>query len=91
MECFELLEGLDECEDVSNLDLVEKILAPKILNKTTVSNILMGVLKTRAKVLISPWNNNMFFFQFGKAEDRREVLMEAAWSVMGNLLVLQPL
>ncbi|KAL7230734.1 hypothetical protein ACSBR2_009087 [Camellia fascicularis] len=51
----------------------------------------MGVLKTRAKVSISPWNDNMFFFQFAKVEDRREVLMEAPWLVMGNLLVLQPL
>ncbi|KAI8003771.1 hypothetical protein LOK49_LG08G02746 [Camellia lanceoleosa] len=89
MDSFELLEGTDECEDVSHRCLVAKVLAPKLLNKPAVSNILLGAWKTRAGVSITPWNDNMYFFQFEDVEDRQRVLDESPWSVVGNLLVLQ--
>ncbi|GMP57767.1 hypothetical protein CsSME_00021706 [Camellia sinensis var. sinensis] len=91
MENFAFPEVLDECDDVSDLCLVGKILTAKSLNRTVVSNILLGAWKTRASVSISPWTGDIFLFQFTKAEDQRKVLSEAPWSVMGNLLVLQPL
>ncbi|KAL7175593.1 hypothetical protein ACSBR2_029233 [Camellia fascicularis] len=87
MDNFDLSKGLDECEDVSKLCLVGKILAPKILNKLDVSNILHRAWKTRADVSISPWNDNVFLFQYVEVEDRQKVLLEAPWLVMGKLLV----
>ncbi|KAI8009834.1 hypothetical protein LOK49_LG06G00399 [Camellia lanceoleosa] len=91
MEAFELPEVMDECEDVSHRCLVGKILAPKILNKPAVTNILPATWKTRVGVVITPWKENIFLFQFEDFEDRVRVLQEAPWSVMGSLLVLQPL
>ncbi|KAL7163699.1 hypothetical protein ACSBR2_039760 [Camellia fascicularis] len=91
MEAFELPEVTDECEDVSPRCLVGKIIAPKILNKPAVSNILLAAWKARAGVVITPWKENVFLFQFEDLEDRLRALQEAPWSVMGSLLVLQPL
>ncbi|KAL7198062.1 hypothetical protein ACSBR2_020557 [Camellia fascicularis] len=51
----------------------------------------MGAWKPRANITISPWSDNVFLFQFADMEDRRKALIEAPWSVMGFLLVLQPL
>ncbi|GMP72413.1 hypothetical protein CsSME_00030462 [Camellia sinensis var. sinensis] len=91
MEAFELPEVIDECEDVSHRCLVGKILALTILNKPAVTNILLATWKTRASVVITPWKENVFLFQFDDLEDRLRVLQEAPWSVMRSLLVLQPL
>ncbi|GMP54839.1 hypothetical protein CsSME_00019872 [Camellia sinensis var. sinensis] len=91
METLDLSEGCDECEDVSELCLVGKILNPKILNRTAISNILQSAWKPRSQLVISPWGDNVYLFQFSKSEDRCKVLAKAPWSVMGNLLVLQPL
>lgn len=70
MDSFELLEGTDECDDVSHRCLVGKVLAPKLLNKPAVSNILLGAWKTRAGVSITPWNDHVYFFQFEEIGDR---------------------
>ncbi|KAL7222004.1 hypothetical protein ACSBR1_023845 [Camellia fascicularis] len=51
----------------------------------------MKAWKPRANLGISSWSDNVFMFQFEKADDRQRVLQEAPWSVMGSLLVLQPL
>ncbi|KAL7205888.1 hypothetical protein ACSBR2_018744 [Camellia fascicularis] len=91
MEAFELSEVTNECEDVSPQCLVGKILAPKILNKPAVTNILLAAWKSRAGVVVTPWKENIFLFQFEDLEDRSRVLQEAPWSVIGNLLVLLPL
>ncbi|KAI8005809.1 hypothetical protein LOK49_LG07G01061 [Camellia lanceoleosa] len=91
LDCLDLQEGSDENVDISNLCLVGKILAPKTLNKNAVLNIIQGAWKSRANLVISSWSHNIFLFQFTDHEDRRRVLMEAPWSVMGYLLVLQPL
>lgn len=91
MEAFELPEVTDECEDVSPRCLVGKILAPKILNKPAVANILLAAWKSRAGVVVTPWKENIFLFQFQELEDRTRVLHEAPWSVMGHLLILMPL
>ncbi|KAI8020470.1 hypothetical protein LOK49_LG04G00467 [Camellia lanceoleosa] len=91
MESFALLEGTDEIEDVSERCLVGKILAPKNLNKQAVANIIHSAWKTRASVRISPWNENVYLFQFDDLEDLRRVLEDGPWSVMWSLLVLQPL
>ncbi|KAF5958422.1 hypothetical protein HYC85_005647 [Camellia sinensis] len=91
MESLALLEGTDETADVSERCSVGKILAPKNLNKQAVTNIIHSAWKTRASVRISPWNENVYLFQFDELEDRRGVLEDAPWSVMGSLLVLQPL
>ncbi|KAI7992412.1 hypothetical protein LOK49_LG12G01664 [Camellia lanceoleosa] len=91
METLNLSEDCDECEDVSELCLVGKILAPKILNRTAVSNILQSAWKPRSKLMISPWGDNVYMFQFADSKDRCKVLDKAPWSVMGNHLILQPL
>ncbi|KAL7264932.1 hypothetical protein ACSBR1_002812 [Camellia fascicularis] len=91
MYSFELPEVTDECEDVSHRCLVGKILAPKILHKPAVTKILLTAWKPRASVSITPWKENLYLFQFDDLEDRSRVLLEAPWSVMGSLLVLQTL
>ncbi|KAL7235124.1 hypothetical protein ACSBR1_018587 [Camellia fascicularis] len=91
IETLDLTKGCDECEDVSELCLVGKILALKILNRTAVSSILESAWKPRSKLVISSWGDNVYLFQFFESEDRCKVLDDAPWSVMGNLLVLQPL
>ncbi|KAL7243136.1 hypothetical protein ACSBR1_015537 [Camellia fascicularis] len=91
MDSFELPEVTDECEDVSHRCLVGKLLAPKILHKPAVTKILLTAWKPRASVSITPWKENHYLFQFDDLEDRPRVLLEAPWSVMGSLLVLQTL
>ncbi|KAI7997134.1 hypothetical protein LOK49_LG10G00465 [Camellia lanceoleosa] len=91
MEAFELPEVTNECEDVSPRCLVGKILAQKILNKPAVANILLATWKSRTGVVVTPWKENIFLFQFKDLEDRSRVLQETPWSVMGHLLVLMPL
>lgn len=91
LDDLEGIEGSGENVDISPLCLLGKILAPKKLNRTGVTNILQGTWRPRSKLLISPWSENVFLFQFGDLDDRRRVLAEAPWSVMGHLLVLQPL
>ncbi|KAI7984677.1 hypothetical protein LOK49_LG15G00352 [Camellia lanceoleosa] len=90
METFDLTEGCDECEDVSGLCLVGKILTPKTLNRTAVFNILQNAWKPCSQLEISSWGDNVYLFQFSESENRCKVLDEAPWSVIGNLLVLQP-
>ncbi|KAI8000015.1 hypothetical protein LOK49_LG09G01931 [Camellia lanceoleosa] len=91
MESFDLLKGTDESEDVSGRCLVGKILAPKLLNRQVVLNIIHSAWKTRKPVRISSWNDNVYLFQFEELADRQKVLEDAPWSVMGSLLALQPL
>ncbi|KAI8028115.1 hypothetical protein LOK49_LG02G02707 [Camellia lanceoleosa] len=88
---LELEEGADECVDSSYLCLIGKILTSKALNKKAVTRIILGAWKTRAKITISSWPENVFLFRFGSEEDWALVLRNVPWSVMGNLLVLQPL
>ncbi|KAL7164604.1 hypothetical protein ACSBR2_040493 [Camellia fascicularis] len=88
---LELEEDTDECEDNSSLCLIRKILTSKALNKQAVSQILRGAWKTRAEVSITSWPDNVYLFNFGDEEDRALILRTAPWSVMENLLVLQPL
>ncbi|KAI7992533.1 hypothetical protein LOK49_LG12G00055 [Camellia lanceoleosa] len=89
LDFVELPEGSDESVDISNRCLVGKVLAPKPLNKPAVANIIKGAWKPRANLVISPWADNLFMFHFDDVEDRRRALLEAPWSVMGFLLVLQ--
>ncbi|KAL7200545.1 hypothetical protein ACSBR1_032466 [Camellia fascicularis] len=73
METFDLTEGCDECEDVSGLCLVGKILTPKTLNRTVVSNVLQNAWKSRSQLEISPWGDNVYLFQFSESKDRCKV------------------
>ncbi|KAL7189820.1 hypothetical protein ACSBR1_039457 [Camellia fascicularis] len=91
MESFEWPEVTNECKDVSNQRLAEKIFTTKILNKTVIANILLATWKTRAVVTITPWKENTYLFRFEDLVDRKRVLEEAPWSVIGRLLFLQPL
>ncbi|KAL7191018.1 hypothetical protein ACSBR2_023152 [Camellia fascicularis] len=88
MDSFELPEGTDECEDVSHRSLVGKILASKILDKLVVTSILLEAWKTRVGVSITLWKESIYLFQFEEVTDRRRVLEEAPWSVMGSILIL---
>ncbi|KAI8020714.1 hypothetical protein LOK49_LG03G03479 [Camellia lanceoleosa] len=47
--------------------------------------------KTKAKVSITSWLDNVYLFKFGDEEDKALILRTAPWSVIGNLLILQPL
>ncbi|KAL7191355.1 hypothetical protein ACSBR2_023433 [Camellia fascicularis] len=78
MENFDLEEGSGECEDIFGLCLVNKILAPKILSKQATINIIHSAWKIRANLIISSWICN--------DKDRRRALLEAPWSIMGNLV-----
>ncbi|KAL7213007.1 hypothetical protein ACSBR2_015666 [Camellia fascicularis] len=84
-------EGSGESEDISNLCLIGKLLAPKTLNKAAVAKIIRAAWRTRGELSISPWTNNIFLFQFTDGEDRHRVLRDSLWSVMRWLLALQPL
>ncbi|KAI8005103.1 hypothetical protein LOK49_LG08G00439 [Camellia lanceoleosa] len=86
-----LEEGSGENEDLSHLCLVGKILAPKTLNKGAVTTIIQAAWRIRGDLTISPWSDNIFLFQFSDEEDRHHILRDSPWSVMGWLLVLQPL
>ncbi|KAL7212957.1 hypothetical protein ACSBR2_015620 [Camellia fascicularis] len=88
---IDLEMGSDESTDNSHLCLVGKVLASKLLNRTAVSKIIQSAWKTIEAVVVSPWPDNVFLFRFGTLEDRQKVLRDAPWSIMGNLLVLQPL
>ncbi|KAI7995879.1 hypothetical protein LOK49_LG11G02290 [Camellia lanceoleosa] len=90
-EGISLDEGSGENEDTSHLCLIGKILGAKILNRTAVSNIIRGAWKIRGELSISSWNDNVYLFQFSDCDDRAKVLRDSPWSVMGKLLVLQPL
>ncbi|XP_028086506.1 uncharacterized protein LOC114287376 [Camellia sinensis] len=87
----DLEEVTDESVDNSHLCLIGKILAPTSLNKQAVSRIILGAWKLKTEVSISPWADNIYCFNFQNADDRAMVLRMAPWSIMGNLLVLQPL
>ncbi|KAI7981156.1 hypothetical protein LOK49_Contig67G00012 [Camellia lanceoleosa] len=63
MENFDLEEGSGECEDIFELCLVSKILAPKILNKQATINIIHSAWKIRASLIISSWSDNVFLLQ----------------------------
>ncbi|KAI8021294.1 hypothetical protein LOK49_LG03G01215 [Camellia lanceoleosa] len=91
LESISLEDGTEAVEDVSHWCLVGKILSPKQLNKQAVSTIIHGAWKARAFFSISPWNDNMYLFTFDEEEDRKWVLQESLWSIMGSLMVLQPL
>ncbi|GMQ01663.1 hypothetical protein CsSME_00048223 [Camellia sinensis var. sinensis] len=91
LDSIQLEDGLDVTEDVSHHCLLRKVLAPKQLNKQSISSILHDAWKARASFSIAPWNDNLFLFSFDDAKDRRWVLNEAPWSIMGHLFILQPL
>ncbi|KAL7177015.1 hypothetical protein ACSBR2_030365 [Camellia fascicularis] len=86
-----LEEGSGKSDDTSNRCLIGKILAPKTLNKTAVSNIIRPAWRTRGELTISPWQDNVYLFQFSEEDDRHRVLRDSPWSVMGWLLIVQPL
>ncbi|KAG5524196.1 hypothetical protein RHGRI_031006 [Rhododendron griersonianum] len=89
LKILDLEEGSSETGEVSNLCLVRKVLSPKIINNTAITNVCSTAWKTRSPFSVIPWNNNVFLFRFEEAEDRELVLMERPWSVMNSLLVLR--
>ncbi|KAI8021569.1 hypothetical protein LOK49_LG03G01640 [Camellia lanceoleosa] len=91
LDSISLADSDEISEAVSHWCLIGKILAPKQINKQAVSTIIHGAWKARASFSVSPWNDNLFLFHFDDVEDRRWVLQEAPWSIMGNLMILQPL
>ncbi|KAI7979736.1 hypothetical protein LOK49_Contig262G00003 [Camellia lanceoleosa] len=90
LNSIELVDGPDDRDAVSQRCLLGKILGSKPLNNQAVSSILHGAWKVRNSFSITPWNDNLFLFTFEDDEDRQWVLEEAPWSVMGNLMVLNP-
>ncbi|KAL7211274.1 hypothetical protein ACSBR2_014204 [Camellia fascicularis] len=91
LDSIELEDGTEDMGAVSHRCLIGSVLTAKPLNKQAVSTILQEAWKSRASFTISPWNDNVFLFTFEDSEDRCWVLQEAPWSIMGHLLVLQPL
>ncbi|KAH7842462.1 hypothetical protein Vadar_005596 [Vaccinium darrowii] len=89
-EFLDLEEESGVTGEISNLCLVGKIFIQKSLNIQAVSNILKVSWETRADFSITPWSNNVFLFHFKEVDDRDNILKEGPWSVMNNLLVLQP-
>ncbi|KAL7171277.1 hypothetical protein ACSBR2_036010 [Camellia fascicularis] len=76
---------------MDSIELQDSTAALGKLNKQAVFHILHGAWKTRASFTISPWNDNLFLFTFVDSENRSWVLQKAPWSIMGHLLILQPL
>ncbi|KAL7165743.1 hypothetical protein ACSBR2_036588 [Camellia fascicularis] len=64
LESISLDDGDEINAEVANRCLIGKILAPKQLNKQAVSTILHNAWKVRASFSISPWNDNLFLFNF---------------------------
>ncbi|KAL7175920.1 hypothetical protein ACSBR2_029486 [Camellia fascicularis] len=91
LDSLELEDSVAALGEVSHRCLIGRVLTTKQLNKQAVSTILHGAWKTRASFTISPWTDNLFLFTFDDSEDRSWVLQEAPWSIMGHLLILQPL
>ncbi|KAI8011744.1 hypothetical protein LOK49_LG06G01112 [Camellia lanceoleosa] len=91
MDEISLEDGCGVDDDVSKRCLIGRILALKQLNKQAVSLILQGAWKVRASFSISPWNDNLYLFKFDEEDDRSWVMQEAPWSIMGSLLIRQPL
>ncbi|KAF7152826.1 hypothetical protein RHSIM_Rhsim01G0110700 [Rhododendron simsii] len=90
-EILDLEEGSGETGEIRNHWLVGRILSPKALNPLAVSNVFTSVWKTRASFSVVPWQNNTFLFRFEDGEDRDSILQEGPWSIMNNLLILNPL
>ncbi|KAI8024826.1 hypothetical protein LOK49_LG02G00251 [Camellia lanceoleosa] len=77
-----VLVGVLQCSDI-RLEVFGRCMEALELPEVTDESV--------AGVVITPWKENIFLFQFNDLEDRLRVLHEAPWSVMGSLLVLQPL
>ncbi|KAG5546512.1 hypothetical protein RHGRI_018629 [Rhododendron griersonianum] len=88
---LDLEEGGGDNEASRTQCLLGRIVSDKPLNKIAISNILRKAWNTKAEFSITPWSNNTTLFRFNDEEDRRSILRDAPWSVMGNLLVLKPL
>ncbi|KAF7116964.1 hypothetical protein RHSIM_RhsimUnG0009800 [Rhododendron simsii] len=89
-EILDLEEGSGETGEVGNQCLVGKVLSPKIINSTAITNVCTVAWKTRSPFSVTPWSNNVFLFRFEEAEDRELVLRARPWSIMNSLLVLRP-
>lgn len=90
-EILDLEEGSGETGEIRNLCLVGRIMSPKNLNPIGITNVFKSAWKTRALFSVIPWENNTFLFRFEEAEDRDSILQDGLWSIMNNLMVLQPL
>ncbi|KAF7139019.1 hypothetical protein RHSIM_Rhsim07G0114000 [Rhododendron simsii] len=91
IEVLDLEEGSGETGEITNLCLLGKVLSPKPLNITAISNICNTTWKTRTPFSIVPWSNNVFLFRFQDAEDKASIIRDSPWSVNNSLLVLQNL
>ncbi|KAI8528202.1 hypothetical protein RHMOL_Rhmol12G0132200 [Rhododendron molle] len=89
-DVLDLEEGSGETGVVGNLCLVGKVLNPKLLNTTAITNICTTAWKTRSPFSVTSWNNNIFLFRFEEIEDKEMVLSDRPWSIMNSLMVLQP-
>ncbi|KAF7140564.1 hypothetical protein RHSIM_Rhsim06G0091800 [Rhododendron simsii] len=88
---LDLEEGGGDNEASRTRCFLGRIVSDKTLNKIAVTNILHKAWNTRAEFSITPWSHNTTLFRFNDEEDRRSILRDAPWSVIGNLLVLKPL
>lgn len=89
-DILDLKEGSGETGVVGNLFLVGKVLNPKPLNTTAITNICTSAWKTRYPFSVTSWNNKVFLFRFEEIENKKMVLSERPWSIMNSLMVLQP-
>ncbi|KAF7114851.1 hypothetical protein RHSIM_RhsimUnG0075100 [Rhododendron simsii] len=89
-EILDLEEGSGETGEICNLCLVGRILSPKTLNPTAIISVVTSVWKTRASFSVVPWQNNTFLFRFEDEKDRDSILHEGPWSIINNLLILNP-
>lgn len=90
-ETLDLEEGSGETGEICNLCLVGRILSPKTINPIAITNVVTSVWKMRAPFSVAPWQNNTLLFRFEDGEDKESILQEGPWSIMNNLLILNPL
>lgn len=73
----------------SNRFLLGKLLATKSFRQFTVAEIIQKTWKTRSKVHINKFEDNIFKFTFGTREEKERIFREKPWSFNGADVILK--
>ncbi|TXG57544.1 hypothetical protein EZV62_015373 [Acer yangbiense] len=72
-----------------SLSLVGKVITNKLVNSSIFRDVFRKIWWTKGRVEIEAASNNVFTFQFEKAEDRCRILAGGPWTFDGALIVLE--
>jgi len=76
-------------EDLSNIGLVGKLLADRIINKNAVKAIILKAWRTAKGIQIVDLRENVFLFKFAYEEDNKRILELGPWNIEGFPLILK--